>query len=205
MFLCSNITADSSYCSHEIERCLLFGRIAMTNLDSLLKSRDITLPTKIQLAKAVVFLVVKYGYESWTIKKLSTKNWCFELFLEKTLESSLDSKQIKPVNTIGNPVLNIHWKDWCWSWNSSTLATWCKNWLTGKDPEARKEWRLEDQAMAEDEMIGWYHQLDGHEFEQALGVGEGQGSLSCCNPCESQRVGHDWVTELNWMKRVESS
>ena len=71
------ITADSSYCSHEIERCLLFGRIAMTNLDSLLKSRDLTLPTKIQLAKAVVFPVVKYGYESWTIKKLSTKELMF--------------------------------------------------------------------------------------------------------------------------------
>ena len=71
------ITADNSYCSHEIERCLLFGRIAMTNLDSLLKSRDLTLPTKIQLAKAVVFPVVKYGYESWTIKKLSTKELMF--------------------------------------------------------------------------------------------------------------------------------
>ena len=77
MFLCSKITADSSYCSHEIERCLLFGRIAMTNLDSLLKSRDSILPTKIQLAKAVVFPVVKYEYESWTIKKLSTKELMF--------------------------------------------------------------------------------------------------------------------------------
>ena len=77
MFLCSKITADSSYCSHEIERCLLFGRTAMTNLDCLLKSRDIILPTKFEVAKAVVFPVVKYGYESWTIKKLSTKELMF--------------------------------------------------------------------------------------------------------------------------------
>ena len=70
------------------------------------------------------------------------------------------------------------------------------NWLIGKDPDAGKDWR--QKGMTEDEGVGWQHQLDGHEFEQALGVGDGQGSLACCSPWGSQRVGHDWVTEMNW-------
>ena len=72
-----------------------------------------------------------------------------------------------------------------------------KNWLTGKDPDARKDWRQEEKGMTEDEMIGWHHQLNGLEFEQASGAGDGQGSLACCS-VGSQRVGHDWATELNW-------
>ena len=71
-----------------------------------------------------------------------------------------------------------------------------KNWLTGEEPDAGKDWRQE-KGMTEDEMVGWHHQLDGHEFEQALGVGDGQGGLACCSPW-GHRVGHDWVTELNW-------
>ena len=70
------------------------------------------------------------------------------------------------------------------------------NWLIGKDPDAGKDWR--QKGMTEDEGVGWQHRLDGHEFEQALGVGDGQGSLACCSPWGSQRVGHDWVTEMNW-------
>ena len=100
IFLDSKITADGD-CSHEIKRHLLLGRKAMTNLDSKLKSRDITLPTKVHLIKAMVFPVVMYGYESWTIK--APKNWCFwTVVLEKTLESPLDCKEIKPVNPTGN-------------------------------------------------------------------------------------------------------
>ena len=90
--------------SHEIKRCLLLGRKVMTNLDSLFKSRDITLPTKVCVIKAMVFPVVMYGCESWTIKKIwLPKNWCFwTVVLEKTLESPLDCKEIQPVHSEGD-------------------------------------------------------------------------------------------------------
>ena len=99
----AKITADGD-CSHEIKRHLLLGRKAMTNLNSILKSRVITLPTKVSLVKAMVFPVVIYGYESWTIKKAGHQRIdAFSIVvLEKTLESSLDSKEIKPVNPKGN-------------------------------------------------------------------------------------------------------
>ena len=102
LFLGSKITADSD-CSHEIRRQLLLGRKAMTNLDSVLKNRDITLPIKIHIVKAMIFPVVMYGCENWTIKKAERqKIGAFELVLEKTPESPLDSKSIKPVNLKGN-------------------------------------------------------------------------------------------------------
>ena len=74
--------------------------------------------------------------------------------------------------------LNIYWKDWCWTWSSNTLATWCKE-LIRKDPDAGQDWRQEEKGMTEDEMLGWHHWLNGYEFEQALGDGEGQISLAC--------------------------
>ena len=102
IFLGSKITADGD-CCHEIKRCLLLGRKAMTKLDSILKNRNITLLTKIHLLKAMVFPVVTYRCESWTIKKAEHQRWCFwTMVLEKTLESPLDSKEIKPVNPKGN-------------------------------------------------------------------------------------------------------
>ena len=98
----SKSTADGD-CSHEIKRCLLLRRKVMTNLNNILKSRDITLPTKIRLVKAMVFPVVMYGYESRTIKKVERQIIdAFELMLDKTLESSLDGKDNKPVNPKGN-------------------------------------------------------------------------------------------------------
>ena len=98
----SKITADGD-CSHEIKRRLLFGRKAMTNLNSILKSKDITLPTKVHIVKALVFPVVMYGCESWTIRKAERQRIdAFELVLEKTLESPLDCKDIKPVNSKAN-------------------------------------------------------------------------------------------------------
>ena len=98
----SKITADGG-CSHEIKRRLLRGRKAMTNLDSLLKSRDITLPTKALLVKATVFPVVMYECESWTVKKAECRRiGAFELWCGKTIESPLDSKEIQPVNAKGN-------------------------------------------------------------------------------------------------------
>ena len=113
IFLGSKITAVGD-CSHEIKRHLLLGRKAMTNLDSTLKSRDITLPTKVHLVKAIVFPVDKYGCESWTMKKADHQRIdAFELWLlEKTLESPLNCKEIKSHSqSYGKTVLNIHWKD----------------------------------------------------------------------------------------------
>ena len=102
IFLGSNITAGSD-CSHEIKRCLLLGRKAMTNLDSVLKSRDITLPAKVRIVKAMVFPVLMYGYESWTIKKAEHgRPDAFELWCWRRLLSPMDSKEIKPVNPKGN-------------------------------------------------------------------------------------------------------
>ena len=100
IFLGSKITTDGD-CSHEIKRRLLLGRKVMTNLDSILKTRDITLPTKVCLAKAMVFPVVMYGCESWTIKKAEHRR-IHAVVLEKTLESPLDCKEIKPVHPKGN-------------------------------------------------------------------------------------------------------
>ena len=102
IFLGSKITVDGD-CSHEIKRCLLLERKVMTNLDSILKSRDITLPTKVCLVKAMVFPVVMYGCESWTIKKAERQRIdAFELWLEKTLENLLDCKEIQPVHPKGD-------------------------------------------------------------------------------------------------------
>ena len=98
-------------------------------------------------------------------------------------------------------VLNIHWKDWCWSWNSHTLATWLKNWLIWKDPDAGKDWRQEEKGMTEDEMVGWHQwRLNGHEFEYTLGVGDVQGSLACCSTWG--RKESDMAELLKWTEQM---
>ena len=150
----------------EIKSCLLLGRKVMTNLDSILKSRDITLPTKAHLVKAMVFPVVMYGWELHHKESWALKNWCFwTVVLEKTLESPLDSKEIQPVNPKGN-------QSWIFTGRTDAEAEtpifWPpdeKNWLIGKDPNARKDWRQVEKGMTEDEMVGWHHRLSGHEFE----------------------------------------
>ena len=155
----------------------------MTNLDSILQSWNITLPTKAHLVKAMVFLVVIYGYQLDHKESWAPKNWCFwTVVLEKTLESPLDCKEIQPVNHKGN-------KSWIFfgrtDAEAETPILWppdANNWLLGKDPDAGKDWRQEQKGMTEDEMVGWHHQLDGHGFQHALGVGDGQGSLACCSP-----------------------
>ena len=156
----SKITADGD-CSHEIKRRLLLVRKAMTNQDSIWKSRDITLPTKVHLVKAMVFPVARYGCESWTIKKAEC--WridAFELWLEKTLESPLDCKEIKLVNPKGNqPWIFIGRTDA----KAETPILWPpngKNWLTGKNPDAGKDWRKK-KGMKKDKMVGGHHQLNG--------------------------------------------
>ena len=124
-------------------------------------------------------------------------NWCFwTVMLEKTLESPLDCKEIQSVNPKGN-------KSWIFigrtDAEAKTPILWSpdvKNWLIRKDPEAGKDWRQEKNGVTEDEMVGWYHWLDGHEFEWTPGVGDGQGSLACCNPWG--RKESDMTEWLNW-------
>ena len=193
IFLGSKITADGD-CSHEIKRHLFLGGKVMTNLDRILKSRDITLSTKVCLVKAMVFPVVMYGSESWTIKK--AENF-WTVVLEKTLESPLDCKETQPVNPKGNQA-------WIFIGRIDAEAEapilWpfdAKNWLIGKDFDAGKDWRQEEKGTTEDKMVGWHHWLDWHEFEQALGVGDGQGSLACCSPWGRKET---WLS--NWTEAL---
>ena len=162
----SKITADGN-CGHEIKKHLLLGRKAMTNLDSILKRRDITLPTKVYLVKARLFLVVMYGCESWTIKKAECqKNWCFWIvMLEKTLESPLDYKEIQPVHPKGKKSWILFGRT---DAEAETPILWppdVKNQLIGKDPDVGKDWRWEEKGKTEDEMVGCHHQCNGHEIE----------------------------------------
>ena len=141
IFLGSKITADGD-CSHEIKRCLLLERKAVINLDSILKSRHITLPTNVHLVKAMVFPVAMCGYESWTIKKAECRRTdAFELWWEETLESPLDWKEIQPVHPKGS-------QSWIFTGRTDAEAEkpilWppdLKNCLFGKDPDAGKDWR----------------------------------------------------------------
>ena len=159
----SKITADGD-CSSEIKMCLLLGRKVMTNLNSIFKSRDITLPTEVHLVKATVFPVIMYGCESWTIKKAECwRIHAFELLvLEKTRESPLDCKEIQPVHSYGN-------QSWIFIGKTDVEAEtpifWppdATNWLIGKDPDTGKGWRWE-KVTTVDEIVGWHHWLDGHE------------------------------------------
>ena len=153
---------------------------------------------KVRLVKAMVFPLVMYGCESWTVKKDECQRIdAFELWLEKTLESPLDCKEIQPVHPKGD-------QSWVFTGRSygkaETSILWpphVKCWLIGKDPDAEKDWGQEEKGISDDEMAGWYHLLDGHEFEWTLGVGDGErpGVLQFMG---LQRVRHDWVTELNW-------
>ena len=131
------------------------------------------------------------------------KNWCLWTgMLEKTLESPLDCKEIQPVHPKGD-------QSWVFIGRTDaeveTPILWpphAKSWLIGKDPDAGKDWGQEEKGKTEDEMVGWHHRLNGHEFEQAPGVGDGQGGLACCSPW-GHRVGHGWATELTEQMRKQ--
>ena len=157
--------------------------------------------TKVHLVKAMVFLVVMYGCESWTIKKAEHQRidafelWCWRRLLRIpwTARRSNHSilKEISP---------ECHWKDWCWSWNSSTLATWCKELTHLKRPWCWERLKAGGEGDDRGWAVGWHHWLDRHEFEQASGVGDGQGSLVCYSPWGRKESD---VTE--WLKWTQNS
>jgi len=195
IFLGSRITADGD-CSHEIKRGLLLGRKAMTNLDSILKNRDIPLPTKVHLVKAMVFPVVMYGCESWTIQK--AERWridAFELWCWRQL------LKVPWTARISNQSILKEIKSWIFTGRTEAEPEapilWppnVKNWLIRKDPNVGKDWRQEEKRMTEDKMVGWPPLLNRHEFEQAPGVDDGQGSLACCSPW-----GHKESDTTEWL------
>ena len=173
IFWGSKITAGGD-CSHEIKRCLLLGKKVMTNLDSILKCRDFTLSTKVRLVKAMVFPVVMYGHKSWTIRKAERwridafELWCWRRLLRVpwTARRSKQSilKEIQPVHPKGD-------QSWVFigrtDVEAETPILWppdAKSWLIWKDPDVGKDGRQEEKGTTEDEMVGWHHRLNGHEF-----------------------------------------
>ena len=172
------------------DACSLEENLCKPRQSLLLKSRDNASLTKVCLVKAMFLPVVMYGSEYWAIKKAECRRtdgfklWCWRRFFffkkKKILERPLDCKEIKPVNRKGN---------WSWIFTGTTDAEtpilWppdVKSSLIWKDPDGGKDWKQEKKGTTEDEMVGWLHRLNGHEFEQAPGDGEEQKSLACCSP-----------------------
>ena len=194
---CSKITADGD-CSHEIKRLAPWKKSYDQPRQHIKKQRHY-FADKGPSSQDYGFpsshvWMWELGYkESWALK-----NWCFwTVVLEKTLESPLDSKEMKPVKPKGS-------QPWIFTGRSDAEAEApilrppdVKSWLIGKDPDAGKDWRQEGKGTTEGKMVGWHHWFNGHEFEQSLGVGDGQGSLECCGPWGGKEW-NNWATELNW-------
>ena len=196
----SKITADSD-CSHEIKRRLLLGRKVMTKLESILKSRDITLPTKVCLVKAMVFPVVTYGCESWTVKKAECRKidafelWCWRRLLRIPWTARRSNQSILKEISPG-----VHWKDWCCSWNSNTLATSCEEVTHWKRP-----WCWEGLGAGGDgDDRGWDGWMASLTRWAWVCVNSGSwwwtGGPGMLRFTGSQRVGHDWTDWLNKVK-----
>ena len=204
LFLCSKIAANCD-CSDEIKRRLLLGRNIMTNLDSMLKSREITLSTKVCLVKAMFFPVVMYGCESWTIKKAECRRidafelWCWRRLLRVPWTARRSNQSILKISVLG-----IHWKDWCWSWNSNTLTTWF-----GALTHLERPWCWERlRAGGEEDDRGWNGWMASPTRWTWVWVDPGSwwwtGRPGVLWFMGSQRVGHDWATELNWTPNSQS-
>ena len=169
----------------------------MTNLDSIFKSRDITLPTKVRLVKAMVFPVVMYGCESWTVKK--AEHWrtdAFELWCWRRLQSPLDCKEIHPVHSEGDQPWDFFGRN---DAKAETPVLWpphVNSWLVGKASDAGKDWGQEAKGTTEDEMAGWHHGLDEREPRWTLGDDDGQGGLACCDSWGCKES--DTTERLNW-------
>ena len=196
IFLGSKITVDGD-CSHEIKRCLLLRRKSMTNLESILKSRNITLSTEVCLVKAMIFPVVMYGCESWTIKKAEYQRIdAFELCCWRRLlrvpwtarrSKQFILKEISPGCSLEGLMLKLKLQYFGHLMGRTDSLE--KSLMLGKI-EGRKR-----RGQQENEMVVWHHPLYGHEFEQALGIGDGQGSLACYSPQGCEEL--DMTEQLN--------
>ncbi len=171
----------------------------MTNLDSILQSRDITLPTKVRLVKAMVCPVIMYGCESWTVKKAEHRRidafelWCWRRLLRVpwTARRSNQSilKEISPGGSLEGQMLKLKLQYFGHlMWRVDSL----------EKTDAGRDWGQEEKGTTEDEMAGWHHRLDGREFEWTPGVGDGQGGLACCDSWG--RKESDTTEQLNWTK-----
>ena len=175
----------------------------MTNLDSMFKSRDITLPTKVRLVQAMVFPVVMYGCESWTVKKAECRRidafelWCWRRLLRVpwTARRSNQSIQMEISTKCSLEGLMLKLK---LHYFGHVVA---ESWLIGKDPDAGEDWRQEEKGTTEDEMAGWHHWLDGRESEWTRGVGDGKGGLVCCDSWGSKES--DTTERLNWAELID--
>ena len=188
--------------SYEIKRCLLLGRKATTNLDSILKSRDITLPTKVHLVKAMVFPVVFYGCESWTIKKLSAD----ELMLLNYCVAEDSWESLGTARRSNQSILQEISSEYSLKGLMLKLKLQYFDHLMPRtfslEPDAWKDWRQEEKVTTEDKMVGVHHQLSGHEFKRVLGVDDGQGSLSCCSPWGRKEL--DRTEQLTWTETFQT-
>ena len=169
----------------------------MTNLDSILKSRDITFPTKVRLVKAMVFPVVMYGCESWTVKKAEHQKidafelWCWRRLMRVPWTARRSNQSILEDISPGCSLEGLMLK---------LKLQYFGHLIRGVDSlektNAGRDWGQEEKGMAEDEMAGWHYWLDGHEFEWTPGVGDGQGSLACCDSRGHKES--DTTEQLNW-------
>ena len=167
----------------------------------------VSLLTEVRLVKAMVFLVVMYGCESWTVKKVERPRidafelWCWKRLLSVPWSARRSKqpilKEISSEYSLEGLILKLKLNIESWSSNPILWPPDMKNWLIGKDPDTGKDWRWEGKGTTEDEMVGWHHRLNGHEFEKILGVGDGQGGLVCCSLWG--RKESDTTEQLNWM------
>ena len=165
------------------------------NLDSILKSRDITLPTKVHIVKPMIFPVVMYDVRVGPWRKLSTKELMILTYgVGEDSWESLGQQGDQTSQSWRKSVLNSYWKVDAVIEAPILWPPNVKNSFTGKDPDAGKDWRWKERGMTEDEMVRWHHRLNGHQFEQILGIG--QGSLACCSS-QDRRVRHNWATKLS--------
>ena len=174
----------------------------MTNLDSILKNRDITLPTKVHLAKAMVFPVVMYGFESWTTKKAEHQRTdAFELWHKRRL-LRVPWTTRRSNQSVLKEILNIFWKDWCWSGNCNTLATWYEELTHWKRPQCWERWKVGEEGGDR----GWDGWMASPIQRTWVWLSSGSwwwiGKPGMLQSMGSQRVGHDWATELNWPTQV---
>ena len=177
----------------------------MTNLDTIFKSRNITLPTKVHLVKAMVFPVVMYGCESWTMKKAESQRidtfelWYWKRFLRVPWTARRSNwsilKEISPGSSLEGLMLRLKLQYFG--------PPHVKSWLIGKDSDAGRDWGQEEKGTTEDDMVGCHHRLDGHVFGWTPGVGDGQGGLACCDSWGCKES--DTTELLNWTELAKVS